>query len=232
MWKYFAGLLVLLAMGGLGVAGAIPVCTDCYANIITQVDTQTIENVILGMNSEDVGSEGADIDTVAVGNEALSAAVIVVPESVDPATGSMYSKAGFARIDQSVDQSISNLGPGEVNGLGEGAKGITWNKAIQAAWIVNQGQKELDTVDGAVVWKKEGAYIAQDTTQKINNIMDYDSREAAKILNVDNKLAMIVDDAEAVIELAASADSDTTDSQASAGSIANDVSITVAGTDP
>ena len=28
--------------------------------------------------------------------------------------------------------------------MGEGAKGITWNKAIQAAWIANQGVKELE----------------------------------------------------------------------------------------
>jgi hypothetical protein len=117
--------------------------------------------------------------------------------------------------------------------LGEGAKGITWNKAIQAAWIVNQGQKELEEEeDGSLVWAKEGAYIAQTTNQTINNIIDYDSREAAKILNVDNKLAMIVDNAQAVIDLAAAATSDTTDSQSSDGTITNDVNITIAGKDP
>lgn len=227
MWKYLTALLVLLSVGGLAVA-EIPVCTNCYANIITQTDTQTIENVMLGYSTELDG----DVDTVAVGNEALSAAVIVVPNSTDPADGSMYSKVGFARIDQTVDQTISNLGPGSENSMMEGAKGITWNKAIQAAWIVNQGQKENETIDGEATWVKEGAYIAQSTNQTIDNIIDYDSREAAKVLNVDNKLAMIVDDAEAVIRLAASADSDTTDSQASAGSIENDVNITIAGKDP
>lgn len=228
MWKYFTGLLVLLAMGGLAVA-QVPVCTDCYANIITQTDTQTITDVMLGWSTE---TDGTDVDTVAVGNEALSAAVIVVPPSADAVDGSMYSKSGFARIDQGVTQTISNLGPGEWDTLGEGAKGITWNKAIQAAWIVNQGQKEKETVEGEEVWVKEGAYIAQDTTQIINNIIDYDSREQAKILNVDNKLAMIVDDAEAVIDLAARATSEASDTQSSDGTITNDVNITVAGKDP
>ena len=42
-------------------------CADCYANIITQTDTQTIENVRLGLSSADDGN----VDTVAVGNEGL-----------------------------------------------------------------------------------------------------------------------------------------------------------------
>jgi hypothetical protein len=201
----------------------LPECTDCYANIITQIDTQTIEDVRLGLSSADDGN----IDTVAVGNEGLSAAVIVTPASVDPAAGSMYSKTGFARIDQAMDQTISGLGSRDPT-QGEGAKGITWNKAIQAAWIVNQGQKEWDGTE----WVKEGAYIAQTTTQTIRNVYDYDSREKAKVLNVDNKLAMIVDDINRIVNLTASANTQASDDQASYGTIENDVNITIAGKDP
>jgi hypothetical protein len=230
MWKYLTALLVLLAMGGLGAAQTVPLmeCTDCYSNIITQIDTQTIQDVRLGLSSDQDGN----IDTVAVGNEGLSAAVIVTPESTDPAEGSMYSKSGFARIDQSMDQTISGLGSTDPT-AGEGAKGITWNKAIQAAWILNQGQKELDVdEEGNLYWAKEGSYIGQSTTQLIDNIYDYDSREKAKVLNVDNKLAMIVDDAEAMISLFASADSAASDTQSSDGTITNNVDIVVSGTDP
>ena len=47
MWKYLAALLVVLfSMGGL--VSAVNECTDCYANIITQTDTQTIDTVRLG----------------------------------------------------------------------------------------------------------------------------------------------------------------------------------------
>jgi len=224
MWKYLTTLLVLLAMGGLGAAQLpLPECTECYANIITQTDTQTIEDVRLGLSSADDGN----IDTVAVGNEGLSAAVIVTPASVDAAEDSMYSKTGFARIDQAMTQTISGLGSLDPS-QGEGAKGITWNKAIQAAWIVNQGQKELENG----VWEKEGAYIAQTTTQTIRNVYDYDSREKAKVLNVDNKLAMIVDDINRIVNLTASANTQASDDQASYGTIENDVNITIAGEDP
>ncbi len=225
MWKYLTTLLVLLAMGGLVSAQTPTSCADCYANIITQTDTQTIEDVRLGLSSADDGN----IDTVAVGNEGLSAAVIVTPASVDPAAGSMYSKTGFARIDQTMTQTISGLGSRDPT-QGEGAKGITWNKAIQAAWIVNQGQKERNLTSG--LWEKEGAYIAQTTTQSIKNVYDYDSREKAKVLNVDNKLAMIVDDVNRIVNLTAGADSSASDDQASYGTIENDVNITIAGKDP
>jgi hypothetical protein len=144
----------------------------------------------------------------------------------------MYSKTGFARIDQTMTQTISGLGsatitPGDPR---SGAKGITWNKAIQAAWIVNQGQKEKNLTSGQ--WEKEGAYIAQTTNQNIMNIYDYDGRESAKVLNVDNKLAMIVDDINRIVNLTASANSQSSDSQASYGTIENDVNITIAGKDP
>jgi hypothetical protein len=225
MWKYLTTLLVLLAMGGLSVAQPAPACVECYANIITQTDTQTIQDVRLGLSSADDGN----VDTVAVGNEGLSAAVIVTPMSVDPVNNSMYSKTGFARIDQTMTQTIKGLGSTDPT-AGEGAKGITWNKAIQAAWIVNQGQKEKNLTSGQ--WEKEGAYIAQTTTQSIQNVYDYDSREKAKVLNVDNKLAMIVDDINRIVNLTASANSKASDDQASYGTIENDVNITIAGKDP
>jgi hypothetical protein len=223
MLKYLVPLLLVILATGLGSAQteAVPVCTDCYANIITQTDTQTINNVRLGLS--DVGAE-----EVAVGNEGLTAGVIVTPANYDPGTG-VFIQAGFARIDQTMDQTVSNLGSTDPT-IGEGAKGITWNKAIQAAWIVNQGRKELDLGTGE--WAKEGAYVSQSTTQAINNVYDYDSREHAKVLNVDNKLAMIVDDINRIVDLSAVANSATSDSQASSGTIVNAVEVTIAGDDP
>ena len=117
--------------------------------------------------------------------------------------------------------------------IGDGAKGITWNKAIQAAWAANQGVKELETDDaGEPLYVKEGTGIMQHTGQSIDNVYDYDSREMAKVLNVDNKLAMIVDDMNSVIDLSANADSTSTDSQASNGNITNNVDVVISGTDP
>mgnify|MGYP000896828281 FL=1 len=226
MWKYLAALVLLLTIGA--VSAEVPLCTDCYANIITQTDNQVIENVKIGIADE----LDLENDKVGVGNEGLSAAIIVTPKPKDPANGSMFATAGFARIDQVMNQRISGLGTKEPASGEEGAKGLTWNKAIQAAWIANQGLKEQEEVNGTLVWVKEGAYIAQTTNQNTQNIYDYDSREEAKILNVDNKLAMIVDDLKTVINLTASADSATTDSQESTGKVLNDVNITVAAKDP
>jgi hypothetical protein len=135
----------------------------------------------------------------------------------------MFVPAPFARIDQVMNQEVSHLGSD-----GEGAKGITWNKAIQAAWIANQGVKELENN----VYKKEGSWISQNTTQSINNVYDYQQRENAKVLNVDNKLAMIVDDINRVLNLTASADSASTDSQFSNGTIIDGVEVDIAGSDP
>jgi hypothetical protein len=228
MWKYLAALLVvLLSLGGL-VAAQAPAtaakdCADCYANIITQKDTQTIQDIKLGTSG--------DIDNVAIGNEGLSAAIIVTQAPEQPAADAMFVPAPFARIDQVMDQSISKIGPDDPT-IGEGAKGITWNKAIQAAWVLNQGNKELETVNGVPTYVKEGSYISQSTTQLTNNVFDYASREGAKVLNVDNKLAMIVDDMNAIINLQAAANSEAADSQSSAGTITNSVDVTVSGTDP
>ncbi len=223
MLKYIGVLmLVLLAMGA---ASAQPkVCDVCYANIITQTDTQTIENVKLGMS--DVGKE-----TVGVVNEGLSAAIIVTPPYEDNETGSMFAVAGFARIDQAMTQTINGLGtddPALIELGAEGAKGLVLNKAIQAAWITNQGLKERENL----TWVKEGAYIGQTTNQNVKNVWDFDSREGAKILNLDNKVALIVDDLNTVINLTASADSDTTDNATSSGNFYDDVNITVAAKDP
>ena len=79
---------------------------------------------------------------------------------------------------------------------------------------------------------KEAAYINQSTTQNINNVYDYATRENAKVLNVDNKLAMIVDSVNAVLNLTATANSKASDSQASHGNITNSVGIKIAGEDP
>ena len=226
MWKYLAALMLLLTMGV--VSADVPVCVDCYANIITQTDNQLIEDVKIGVADELALTN----DKVGVGNEGLSAAIIVTPQYQDAANGSVFRVAGFARIDQVMNQKISGLGSAEMPLGEEGAKGLTWNKAIQAAWIANQGLKEQEEVDGELVWVKEGAYIGQTTNQTTQNIYDFDSREEAKILNVDNKLAMIVDDLQTVINITATADSATTDSQASTGSVVNDVNITVAAKDP
>ena len=224
MWKYLAGLMLLLTIGV--VSAELDVCVDCYANIITQTDTQIIENVKIGMADQD----NLDNEKVGVGNEGLSAAIIVTPAYKDAVNDSVFKVAGFARIDQVMNQKISGLG--EFDGAGEGAKGLTWNKAIQAAWIANQGLKEQESVDGELVWVKEGAYIGQTTEQITQNVYDFDCREEAKVLNVDNKLAMIVDDLQTVINITASADSATTDSMESSGTLTNDVNITVAAKDP
>jgi hypothetical protein len=151
---------------------------------------------------------------------------------VDPEEDSMFAAAPFARIDQSMIQTVSNLGTEEAINGEEGAKGLTWNKAIQAAWIANQGVKEQEEVDGVLTWVKEGAYISQSTNQTINNVYDYDSRELSKVLNVDNKLAMIVDDLNTIINITATADSAANSSQTTNVSVTNSVNETISAIDP
>ena len=229
MWKYLGALMLLLTIGVVGAQ--IDVCTDCYANIITQTDSQTIENVKLGLAADNA----VDTEKVGVGNEGLSAAIIVTPKFEDNDSDSRFAVAGFARIDQVMNQKISGLGsklPEDLAEGFEGAKGLTWNKAIQAAWIANQGLKELEEIDGELVWVKEGAYIAQTTNQTTQNVYDYDSREEAKILNLDNKVAMIVDDLNTIINLTAKADTAAVDNQTSIGNVYNEVNVTVAAKDP
>ncbi len=229
MWKYLGALLVvLLAMGGIAAA-QIPACPDCNANIITQHDTQTIDTVRLALTDP-----FNPVSTVAIGNEGLSAGIIVTKAPVNPTDeDQFFVPAPFARIDQSMNQKLSNLGSLDPMN-GDGAKGITWNKAIQAAWVANQGLKEFtgENEDENAEYAKEGSYIGQNTTQLTDNVFDYDSREKAKVLNVDNKLAMIVDDVQAIIDLSANANSSASDSQSSTGDITNSVNVTVSGTDP
>ena len=83
-----------------------------------------------------------------------------------------------------------------------------------------------------MTWVKEGAYISQTTNQTINNVYDYDSREEAKILNVDNKVAMIVDDLNTIINLTATQIPPQPTAQTSTGNIYNNVNITVSARDP
>jgi hypothetical protein len=85
----------------------------------------------------------------------------------------------------------------------------------------------MDPTTGGFKLVKEGALISQTTLQTTKNIKDYDSREDAKILNLDNKLAMIVDDLEAVIDITASASSSADDTQSSTGTITNEVDIDI-----
>lgn len=223
MLKYLAAFMLLLTIGVVG-ADELKVCTDCYANVITQKDTQTVENVRVGISTN--GEQ-----KVGIGNEGLSAAIIVTPKAQDAADGSVFRIAPFARIDQEMNQKISGLGSVFFED-GEGAKGLTWNKAIQGAWIANQGLKEQEEKDGSMIWLKEGSYISQLTNQNILDIYDYNCHDEAKVLNVDNKLAMIVDNLNAVIELTASANTKTIDNQTSIGAVKNDVNITVAAKDP
>jgi hypothetical protein len=226
MWKYLAALLVvLLSLGGLVAAEATD-CADCFANIVTQSDTQTIDTVTLA----------AGAGEASVGNEGLSAGIIVTKAPDTTLTGDVdqfFAPAPFARIDQSMTQTVSNLGSLDYD-KGNGAKGITWNKAIQAAWVANQGVKEYkgELIPEGAEYAKEGTYISQNTTQLVDRVYDYDSREGTKVLNVDNKLAMIVDDMNAILNLQATANSAAADSQSSAGSITNNVDVTVSGTDP
>jgi len=228
MWKYLAALLVvLLTMGGL-VAAQVQECTDCYANIVTQSDAQTIQTV--GMAQNDPTFPGT-AGTVAVGNEGLSAGIIVTKAPDTSLVGDVdqfFVPVPFARISQKMDQTTSNLGSVDIN-LGDGAKGITWNKAIQAAWVANQGVKEYkgELPDEYAEHAKEGAYVSQSTTQLTDHVYDYDSREQAKVLNVDNKLAMIVDNVKAVLALTANADSTATDTQSSTGDITNTVGVNI-----
>lgn len=231
MWKYLVALLVILfSMGGL-VTAQLEECTDCYANIVTQDDSQSIDNVRLaGEVFDNVG-----LDTqVAVGNEGLSAGIIVTQTPVNPSSeDQFFVPAPFARIDQSMDQTVSNLGTPGVTER-DGAKGIVWNKAIQAAWLANQGVKEFEgeAAPEGSEYAKEGSYVSQSTTQLTDNVYDFDSKENGKVLNVDNKLAMIVDNLNAIIDLTASADSTAHDTQTSTGAIDNNVNIVVSGTDP
>jgi hypothetical protein len=228
MWKYLVALLVvLLSMGGL--VAAQPSCVECYANQVNQNDIQVIDTVRLALEDPFL-----PVSTVAVGNEGLSAGIIVTKPPENPTVDDQFFvNAPFARIDQSMNQRVSNLG--NINPeIGDGAKGITWNKAIQAAWVANQGLKELDgeTSAGANIYVKEASYIIQSTTQITDNVYDYDSREKGKVLNVDNKLAMIVDDMEAIVNLQASANSVASDTQSSVGTITNNVDVVISGTDP
>ena len=139
MWKYLAALLVvLLAMGGI-VSAQIPGCADCNANIVTQNRYSNDRYCKTRTHDPDYTPS----NTVAVGNEGLSAAIIVTQAPVNPTTeDQLFVPAPFARIDQSMDQTGYQPGKHWCKWR-DGAKGVTWNKAIQAAWVANQGMKEF-----------------------------------------------------------------------------------------
>lgn len=67
-------------------------CLDCYANLITSTDTMVFKDINIGM------SEPA-IDAIGVGEEGLSASIIVSPKFLDTASRSEYIIHGFALRD-------------------------------------------------------------------------------------------------------------------------------------
>lgn len=67
-------------------------CQDCYANLITSSETVMLEDINIGM------SEPA-IDAIGVGEDGLSAAIIVTPKFMDAASRSEYTIRGFALRD-------------------------------------------------------------------------------------------------------------------------------------
>ena len=113
MWKSIVALMALLVIGVTGAAACsgnnCPTpepaddgdCIDCWANQIIQHDTQTIQNVNLA---------SGDKDYVGIGNEGLSAAVIVTPAAGD--ANGLFISAPFGKIEQKMVQSISDLGDG------------------------------------------------------------------------------------------------------------------------
>ena len=215
MWKYLLALIVLLSMGGAALAcgddgeecsdgDVLPdYCVDCFANAVIQVDNQKINTVTLGAD------EG---DDAAVGNEGLSAGIIVTPKTVVGPDG--FKTVAFAKIDQRQTQTIKEITK---------AKGVTENKAIHSAWLQGQGRKEKDEGE----WYKEGALAMQRTTQEITKVSDYDCQDEARVFNADDKLAMIVDDLKQVIDISAKAKAATSDKAESEGTVTNNVDINV-----
>lgn len=176
MWKYVALLALLL----VGVASA-DTCVDCYANVIVQDDTQTIKDVDF-----QTGNGGGD---PSVGNDAMSAAVIMTPKNYkfvsDTGFDVKFIDVGFAKIEQTMTQTIGT----DIDGLV--VKDNAKNKASQAAWIENQGRKEKD--GEAAAWQIEGALVKQTTTQDIRDV-NFNGLQNAKAMNVDSKLGIIADD--------------------------------------
>jgi len=194
VWRVLGALVFLFAFAVAEPACAQNSCDGCWANGIHQQYTSTITDVAL---AADTGN------SVVVGNEGVMSGIIVVPGatamSIETTPSEVFVNAPFGRIDQIISQTLSNIGSEE-----SGARGITMNKALQASWIQNQGTQENDpesTSPGSPVWKKESACTLQETSQSIAAITDYGLQNNAKIFNADKKLAMIVDDINAAIDI-------------------------------
>jgi len=225
-------LLALLALGG--IAAAQP-CVDCYANIITQTDSQTITwaniddgcpDCVADDGSDDDGADDDDDDCQgdcdkkdpSIYNEAASAAIIVTPLFEDDAED-CFIQDSFARVDQSQTQTISQADIQNLNAN-------IYNTGVQAAWVEGQGRKELfppSEEDG--VWLKEGAYVGQTSQQlityaHIDNVVGADEDSEYAVYNADNKLAVITDGLTVLEDFIRTADVTTTDIETSSANVA------------
>jgi hypothetical protein len=215
MKKYLVILLAFLASMVLsGIAAAeeeVTVCgPECYANSIIQTDKQLIDNVETCPNVPIIFNEG------------ISAAVTVTP--ADPyveVAPDLFYKVGFSRTVQNMDQTISNIvNPG----------GLTANKAMQASWMENQGDKEFNPdalVDGGHQWDYEASKIRQNTVQLIDDVNFGQEQEdnPMAVFNADSKLAIISDNIDDLIVDTLSASSETSDTNGAAGSYSNNAVI-------
>lgn len=177
MWKYIALVAVLC----IGFASA-ETCVDCYANTIVQDDTQMIKDVQFNQRTGNGG------DDPSVGNDAMSAAVIMTPKNYkfvsEDGFNVKFIDVGFAKIEQTMTQTVG----ADIDAVT--VRDSAKNKASQAAWIENQGRKEK--IDGAE-WEIEGALVKQTTKQDIKDV-DFNGLPNAHALNVDSKLGIIADD--------------------------------------
>jgi len=190
MKKILVALLVLLALGGMALAHNdppytppptptptpldTPGCPDCWANEIVQTDYQRIATSDIDCTVDNVYNEGA------------SAAVIITPASALIVEGIKVDSR--ARIEQTMTQTLDDIE------LGNGVNTV-YNTAVQAAWVQNQGRKELFPPTGSPqAWYVEGARVAQTTTQAVYDMdINVGSDGVVSVYNADNKLAVITD---------------------------------------
>jgi hypothetical protein len=218
MKNVLLALVVLVLTAGFasatGVGATDPACPDCWANVITQTDVQTINDV-------DVGCEGT-IDPL-IYNEAGSAAVIYTPafDATNIEKGNIVDS--FARVDQGVTQTLNDVDIGALAG-----KTTVYNTAVQAAWIEGQGRKELFppklemSMDNPE-WYQEAAYVKQSTTQTVNAAtigwtLGANAGAPTTIYNADDKLAIITNSLGA-LGIERDANMDASDTHASSATV-------------
>lgn len=213
MWKYIGIVAALFVLAGLGAATTPEECVDCYSNVVKQTTEQAISNIGI--------SPGAS-NTVTYANEGMLSGVIVTQFSEDKGKGKdekNLQNVAFGTIVQDLDQQICGVST-------SGIAAEVMNKEIAAAWIQGQGRKEKEA-DKTVL--KEGAYVEQGTLQTIGSPADPSGGAKANLINADSKLAMIVDDMEAVIDIAAKATSETSETAESNAAIENSLDVNVNG---